>query len=283
MPWVRIDEAFADHPKIIEAGESAVCLFICGLAYCGHMLSDGVIPKRKARVLYPMNDAAAAADALVRVGLWHEDGDNYVVHDYLDYQPSRAEVEEARSKTKARVEKWRGEKAGSAAQKARNGRVTPLQESYSGVCNDVGNAAPIPIPTPIPSPEPTPTPTPNDASPSGEEPVKQTRIKQDYSKGFEEFYAIYPRHEAKEAARRSWNKLKPTDADMETIMEGVRRYVHHVEANRTEKRYIRLPATWLNGGCWTDEYDGTHTVHAYKPTVWQTEEIDEVTGERWTA
>lgn len=158
MGWVRIDDSFADHEKIIAAGEAAVCLYVCGLTYCAHMLTDGAIPKRKALVLYPMENAQAKADRLVEVGLWHDCGDYYEVHDYLDYQPSREQVENDRKATAVRVGKFRASKAGSSAEQARNGvsngHVTPLQERYSGVSNGVGNgvsnAAPIPIPIPIP-------------------------------------------------------------------------------------------------------------------------------------
>lgn len=76
---------------------------------------------------------------------------------------------------------------------------------------------------------------------------------------FEDFYAIYPKHEGKQAAKRAWdkatvkNRVSPAE-----IMEGVHRYA--TDPNRpggknrpNDKQYVPQPATWLNKGSWADE------------------------------
>lgn len=68
------------------------------------------------------------------------------------------------------------------------------------------------------------------------------------SNGFEEFWAIYPRHEDKKTAQVAFIKaLKKTD--LETILAGVRRYL----ADKTDLKYVAYPATWLNKERWNDE------------------------------
>ncbi len=41
MSWIKIDDQFSDHPKIIEAGPLAGWLYVSSLCYCGRYLTDG--------------------------------------------------------------------------------------------------------------------------------------------------------------------------------------------------------------------------------------------------
>ena len=67
---------------------------------------------------------------------------------------------------------------------------------------------------------------------------------------FDQWYSKYPKKEAKEAARKAFVKARKT-VDMQTLMDGVERYVSSVKGK--DKQYIALPATWLNAGRWDDE------------------------------
>jgi hypothetical protein len=68
--------------------------------------------------------------------------------------------------------------------------------------------------------------------------------------GFDRFWAIYPRHVAKGAARRAFTKaLKRIDID--TLIDGARRY--GAETSGREPRFIAHGATWLSGERWLDE------------------------------
>jgi hypothetical protein len=64
---------------------------------------------------------------------------------------------------------------------------------------------------------------------------------------FEAFYAAYPRREARRKAEQAWRAaLKRADAD--TIMAGLERFRFS-----EERRFIPLPASWLNGDRWADQ------------------------------
>jgi len=130
---VRLEDDFTEHPKLVAAGPLAGWLFVCGLTYCARHLTDGDIPAPQVPRLVVGGHKLAAA--LVAVGLWEATPAGYRVHDYLQYQPSRAAVLAARAKTLARVQRHR--------YAARNG-VT------DDVSNGVNNASPVPIPVPIP-------------------------------------------------------------------------------------------------------------------------------------
>jgi hypothetical protein len=67
---------------------------------------------------------------------------------------------------------------------------------------------------------------------------------------FERFWAVYPKHVAKDAARRAFAKAIKR-VDLETLIAGAQRYA--VARRGQEDRYTKHPGTWLNGGCWEDE------------------------------
>jgi hypothetical protein len=84
--------------------------------------------------------------------------------------------------------------------------------------------------------------------------------------GFDAFYALYPRREKKGTARPAYEKaLKKVNH--EVIMEGVRRYLAKIDKEKIERKYIGLPASWLNAEQWADgEFDLQPTLgdHAAK-------------------
>ncbi|MBO1417405.1 hypothetical protein J0670_22670, partial [Streptomyces sp. FH025] len=103
MPWFAVGDNTDDHPKILAAGNAATGLWVrCG-AYASAHLTDGVIPGAVAA----KNGTATQIAKLLACGLWHEAGHactrcpqprrgDYVMHGYLDANPSRRQVQERR-------------------------------------------------------------------------------------------------------------------------------------------------------------------------------------------
>jgi hypothetical protein len=76
---------------------------------------------------------------------------------------------------------------------------------------------------------------------------------------FSEFYAAYPKKISKGAAEKSYlAALKKTTH--EAIMLGLARYNQDITENKTPRQFIKLPATWLNQGCWDDVYQSKKEV-----------------------
>ena len=94
MSWVKLDDGFADHPKVLNAGPTAAWLYIEGLCYAARYLTDGAILDSSLGGLGQLTRGRARklADRLVEVGLWEKNGAGYSIHDYLEYNPSRAQV-----------------------------------------------------------------------------------------------------------------------------------------------------------------------------------------------
>lgn len=108
---------------------------------------------------------------------------------------------------------------------------------------------------------PTPTPTPTiDSLPSLRsdkeshvQPKRVGRVSNGFSVSelveFELWYAEYPRHEARGAAEKSFRTARKQVA-LDQLIEGARRYGRSTES--AERKFIKLPATWLNAKCWAD-------------------------------
>jgi len=90
---------------------------------------------------------------------------------------------------------------------------------------------------------PTPTPTPT--------------IKTIQKNGFhfEDFYQKYPLKKGRKKAEASYLTAIKAGTVHDRIMEGLDRYIADIKKNKTERRFIAHPATWLNQGRWDDEYE----------------------------
>lgn len=116
MPWVRLDENFPEHPKVVAAGPLAGWLHVCALAYCNRHLTDGFIPEAVVRRLTGLTDRQVreAIGALEVQSMWQPAAGGYSIHDYLDYQLSSEDVKALRDSKVAA-----GRKGGKASAQAR--------------------------------------------------------------------------------------------------------------------------------------------------------------------
>lgn len=142
MPWVRFDDTFSTHRKVDGLSDAAFRLHVSAIFWCARNLTDGVVPEADldlvtARVRTP----ARFATELVRRELWHGPGhacsecpvpiSGWVIHGYLEFQPSKEKVLADRRSNADRQKAWRNRHTGSQD----NGRS-------NGVSNAPTNAAP---------------------------------------------------------------------------------------------------------------------------------------------
>jgi len=151
MAWVKLDDHFPDHPKIVSAGPLGAWLYVAGLCYCNRLLTNGFIPVSQVARLSPHREDQDIRDGpdrlaqrLCALGLWVEAErkgvSGFVVHDFLKYQPSKRQVMTERAKTAIRQGRFRNGHRNAAS---------------NGVSNGGGNAAPDPVPDPVPQREKT--------------------------------------------------------------------------------------------------------------------------------
>jgi hypothetical protein len=151
MAWVRLDDHFDEHPKIAALSDSAFALFVTGLAYSNRNLTDGFIPLNVAmgKLRYCEGNPAPVINELEGAGLWAKHESGWAIHDYTDYQPTKAQVQQERSNKVAA-----GRAGGIAAAKAR-AIAEPLAEP---IAEPIAESKPVPVPVPVPDPVPIPAP-----------------------------------------------------------------------------------------------------------------------------
>jgi hypothetical protein len=167
MPWVRFDDQFPIHRKTAGLSDAAFRLHVSAIFWCARNLTDGFVSKDDlddvcARVRTPIRFAAE----LVIRRLWHlgdetcpsdrcvapHNGDGWVIHDYLEYQPSAERVHADRLDNARRQQEWRERQAerrnavsNGVSNEGSNGvpsrPVPELQELGSAQRNGVTNGA----------------------------------------------------------------------------------------------------------------------------------------------
>lgn len=106
MSWARLDDRFPDHPKVIAAGREAAWLAVKAICWSSSHLTDGYLPKPVALQLAAADTcgnpkaAATLIRALLRHKLWKTAGGGYRIHDFLEYNPSRAQILAERKRKK---------------------------------------------------------------------------------------------------------------------------------------------------------------------------------------
>ena len=105
MAWVRLDDKRSVNGKLRKAGFAARGLDEAAICWSAHEEDDGRISVDDVQMLATMHGCRKVAPivkALVDVGRWEEMTDldgtviAYLIKDFLEYNPSRAELEHQR-------------------------------------------------------------------------------------------------------------------------------------------------------------------------------------------
>lgn len=162
MAWVRIDDTFADHPKMLRAGSLGVALWLEGLAYANRHLTDGRLARHVVASFRLVRQPLKVAELLVDVGLWERADDEYQIHDYAEHYPSAADVRARRAADAER--KRRGTPSGLRSDSGRSPDVRARAGAGTGTGVDrIGET-----PSEEPSTSTAPVDPPSRAAPSAE-------------------------------------------------------------------------------------------------------------------
>jgi hypothetical protein len=138
VSWLKIDDGFGEHEKIIDLSDRSFRLHVVALCYCARNLTDGRLRKRQVAAVCAITGATRRnLVELVSAGLWDEYGkDGYRINDYLDYNPPSAEVKQKREEAKERMRRRRSRER--SREQTENVRPTNGQGVF---------ADPVPSPT----------------------------------------------------------------------------------------------------------------------------------------
>lgn len=225
MSWAKFDDRFHEHRKVKRvwrADPSAVGLHVMAVTYCCGHETDGLVDAEFVEEKMPRKaDRERAVAALVEAGVWSVVPDGWQVHDYLDYNPSRADLEAKRAADAER--KAKGRKT-AAVRRESERRPVGLFADTSRTPRGVGAASSGPDPT---RPDPVP-PSP----PRGELPPLPTRPGGKRARGlaaFEEQLQTYaelafPNLEPTIATGMVRSAVSEPGATHETVANFVRRW-----------------------------------------------------------
>lgn len=109
MGWLKLDDAFGTHPKIAGLSDRAFRAHVLGMLYAAQHMTDGIVP-----------DSVAPSRAITREleggrygPVWTRVDGGWQVHDFLDYNPSKAQakasaIAKAMAGAKGAASRWHG-------------------------------------------------------------------------------------------------------------------------------------------------------------------------------
>jgi hypothetical protein len=142
VTWVKLEDDFSENPKIAGLSDSALALWVTGLAYCNRNLTDGFIPSQVGlgQLRYCDGNAVPPIRELEATGLWDEIPGGWEVHDFHDYQPTKEAVLAERAAARERMQELRKNRKISSKDVQANMEGTSPRSSVS----------PVPVPDPVP-------------------------------------------------------------------------------------------------------------------------------------
>lgn len=140
MVWARFDDCYSESPKVEAAGPWAELLDMRAIIYCARNETDGLVtPTALSKISTSIPNPKARALRLVEVGRWKpNDHGGWWIHDFLDYNPSKAQLEETRAEGRVRAKRSREAKANPtrsfAGGSGSRGRARVGRESEEELC-----------------------------------------------------------------------------------------------------------------------------------------------------
>ncbi len=125
--WGKLDDGLWKNEKLLGVSFGARWLYIAGISFCGEQLTDGVITRTMAWKLAVEDEHSRPQewiDELVNARLWHcRDDGSFEINDYLEYNPSRAEVTAMEQSGEVSLTRFRRrQRAAGQARAAKAGR-----------------------------------------------------------------------------------------------------------------------------------------------------------------
>ena len=247
--WVKIDDGFATHPKILTAGIIALGIQIRAICYASQNQTDGVLPHSCIPLLLTGLDHLSietggnaqvgfGVDAgdidwpahMVAHALWDQHDKGYVIHDFLEWNVSKSERDSWRTKLS---------RSGKKGSKAR------WNKGKSSITNPIAKAIAHPITKDITHPiASTSTSTSISTSSSS---LHSSSLDAE----FEQFWNAYPKKVGRKAAQKAFQNAQDRPR-INDLLAAIATQRASPQWLKDGGQFIPHPATWLNQGRWAD-------------------------------
>lgn len=122
MPYLNLDDAYPDHPKVEALSDAAYRLHGSAMFYAARFRLDGYLTRaqlrarirwstRTERELVDQRLLHAPGDPCESKNCPADDGERYRLHDFLEWNKSRAWWDEEREKAAKRKAAWQARNA----------------------------------------------------------------------------------------------------------------------------------------------------------------------------
>lgn len=101
--WFKVDDNLAFHPKVLQAKNPAMGLWVRAGSWVAQQLTDGYVPLDIASSLGSRKEIERLTDT----GLWVPERGGFAFHQWTDRNPCREQVEQRRSAGAKRLQRWR--------------------------------------------------------------------------------------------------------------------------------------------------------------------------------
>lgn len=98
---------------------------------------------------------------------------------------------------------------------------------------------------------------------------------------FDEFWAIYPKKQDKQHAKKAFEKINPDRSLLDKMISAVKQWSQSQQWTKDGGQFIPMPATWLNGKRWEDEapvVQGNVTAQQYSQRSYTETELEDRTS-----
>lgn len=109
---VKIPAAWLDSDRIEDLDAGTVLLMLGALGWSAEQTTNGFVPRRQLRKLWPVDDVAGAVDQLMKAGEVEDHGDRILLVHWRDFILPADEVDEIREKNRIRTERSRRHQRG---------------------------------------------------------------------------------------------------------------------------------------------------------------------------
>lgn len=149
MPlWFQTETRVRTHQKMLAAGRQACWTWVCGNCYAKDQMTDGFIPEGMLSSLVPsvpLREIKKDAERLVASGLWKAVPGGYQIHDYLEYNESKAAILAKQEEDRLRKQRGKSKEIPDGTSADADGIPFSISTSPSGSEKDDREPKPHPI------------------------------------------------------------------------------------------------------------------------------------------
>lgn len=280
--YVQLAVNFADNRKLrklVRFGSEARGirdLFVQMVCHCKANLTDGFVPAEQIGLLvYPDPESVGQRDAgrLAEVGLVTEVAGGFDVTGYLERNPSKADVlrraeAKASGARMANHKRWHVEEGISDPRcpicrksdqttDQTTDRTSDQTSDQSPDSQRVGTDS---------GSDSTETKSETETETVASDDARQPECGSDDDPDFAAFWDVYPKKAAKGQARKAWRTaIRTRREDPRKIIQAATECRERHRRERTDKKYIPNPATWLNGESYDDTASSDQLGAAHDP------------------